>query len=82
MVMPELMSKTARMLSHARHWVLGFGANDAAFTAFARHWDPLDRQAVDSVWTLGFDSAFERQYQGCGFEVTDLGIHYQNTKIN
>ena len=30
-VMQELMFKAARMVYHARQWVLGLGANDAAF---------------------------------------------------
>jgi hypothetical protein len=41
-VMQELMFKAARMLRHARQWVLGLGANDAAFAVFERHWRELD----------------------------------------
>jgi hypothetical protein len=42
-VMQELMFKAARILRHARQWVLGLGANDAAFGVFSRHWQQLDR---------------------------------------
>jgi hypothetical protein len=42
-VMQELMFKAVRMVRHARQWVLGLGANDAAFAVFARHWQQLDR---------------------------------------
>lgn len=42
-VMQELMFKAARMISHARQWVLGLGAHDAAFAVFERHWHQLDR---------------------------------------
>jgi len=38
----ELMFKAARMVRHARQWVLGLGANDAAFAVFQRHWQELD----------------------------------------
>jgi hypothetical protein len=38
----ELMVKAARMVEHARQWVLGLGANDPAFAVFARHWRALD----------------------------------------
>lgn len=41
-VMPELMFKAARMMHHARQWVLGLGQNDLAFAAFERHWRQLD----------------------------------------
>lgn len=41
-VMQELMFKAARLISHARQWVLGLGANDAAFAVFERHWHQLD----------------------------------------
>ena len=41
-VMQELMFKAARMLHHARQWVLGLGANDTAFAVFERHWHQLD----------------------------------------
>ena len=41
-VMQELMFKAARMVRHARQWVLGLGANDAAFAVFQRHWQELD----------------------------------------
>lgn len=41
-VMQELMFKAARMLRHARQWVLGLGANDSAFAVFERHWRQLD----------------------------------------
>lgn len=41
-VMQELMFKAARLISHARRWVLGLGANDAAFAVFERHWRELD----------------------------------------
>ena len=34
--------KAARMVHHARQWVLGLGANDAAFAVFKRHWRQLD----------------------------------------
>lgn len=38
-VMQELMHKAARVLSHARQWVLGLGANDGAFAVFERQLD-------------------------------------------
>jgi hypothetical protein len=41
-VMQELMFKAARMVHHARQWVLGLGANDAAFAVFECHWHQLD----------------------------------------
>jgi hypothetical protein len=41
-VMQELMFKAARMVRHARQWVLGLGANDGAFAVFERHWQALD----------------------------------------
>ena len=41
-VMQELMFKAARLISHARQWVLGLGANDTAFAVFERHWHQLD----------------------------------------
>lgn len=41
-VMQELMFKAARLISHARQWVLGLGANDTAFAVFERHWRVLD----------------------------------------
>ena len=41
-VIQELMVKAARMVDHARQWVLGLGANDPAFAVFARHWRELD----------------------------------------
>jgi Transposase DDE domain group 1 len=41
-VMQELMFKAARMVHHARQWVLGLGANDTAFAVFERHWCELD----------------------------------------
>jgi len=41
-VMQELMFKAARLISHARQWVLGLGANDTAFAVFERHWRELD----------------------------------------
>lgn len=41
-VMQELMFKAARMVEHARQWVLGLGANDRAFAVFERHWRELD----------------------------------------
>jgi hypothetical protein len=41
-VMQELMFKAGRLLSHARQWVLGLGANDSAFAVFERHWRQLD----------------------------------------
>ena len=41
-VMQELMFKAARLISHARQWVLGLGANDTAFGVFERHWHQLD----------------------------------------
>lgn len=41
-VMHELIFKAARMITHARQWVLGLGANDAAFAVFERHWRQLD----------------------------------------
>jgi hypothetical protein len=41
-VMQELMFKAARMVKHARQWVLGLGANDGAFEVFQRHWQALD----------------------------------------
>ena len=45
-VMQELMFKTARMVKHARQWVLGLGANDAAFAVFQRHWQELDAHST------------------------------------
>jgi hypothetical protein len=42
-VMQELMFKAVRMVRHARQWVLGLGANDAAYALFSRHWQQLDR---------------------------------------
>jgi hypothetical protein len=42
-VIQELMCKAARVIRHARQWVLGLGANDAAFAVFARHWQQLDQ---------------------------------------
>ena len=41
-VIQELMFKAARMVDHARQWVLGLGANDRAFAVFERHWRALD----------------------------------------
>lgn len=41
-VMQELMFKAARMVHHARQWVLGLGAHDTAFAVFERHWFELD----------------------------------------
>ena len=41
-VMHELMFKAARLLSHARQWVLGLGANDTVFAVIERHWRQLD----------------------------------------
>jgi len=41
-VMQELMFKAARVIRHARQWVLGLGANDGAFAVFERHWHQLD----------------------------------------
>jgi hypothetical protein len=41
-VMQELMFKAARMVHHARKWVLGLGANDRAFAVVDRHWCRLD----------------------------------------
>ena len=40
-VMQELMFKAARLISHARQWVLGLGANDTSFGVFERHWHQL-----------------------------------------
>ncbi|TXI73266.1 MAG: IS1380 family transposase [Limnohabitans sp.] len=41
-VMQELMFKAARLVRHARHWVLGLGANDRAFAVFQQHWQVLN----------------------------------------
>jgi hypothetical protein len=41
-VMQELMFKAARLISHARQWVLGLGANDKTFAVFQRHWHELN----------------------------------------
>ena len=41
-VMQELMFKAARVIRHARQWVMGLGANDGAFAVFQRHWQQLD----------------------------------------
>ena len=41
-VMQELMFKAGRLLSHARQWVLGLGANDSGFAVFERHWRQLE----------------------------------------
>lgn len=35
-VLQELMFKAGRMIKHAGRWVLGLGANDSAYTVFAR----------------------------------------------
>ena len=40
--MQELMFKAARKVKPARQWVLGLGANDAAFAELQRHWRELD----------------------------------------
>lgn len=40
-VMQELMFKAGRLISHARQWVLGLGANDSGFAVFERHWRQL-----------------------------------------
>jgi hypothetical protein len=45
-VMHELMFKAARMVKHAPRWVLGLGANDAAFAVFQRHWQELDNPST------------------------------------
>jgi hypothetical protein len=45
-VMQELMFKAARMVRHTRQWVLGLGANDAAFAVFQRHWRELDNPST------------------------------------
>ena len=44
-VMQELMFKAARVIRHARQWVLALGANDGAFAVFERHWHQLDEAA-------------------------------------
>jgi len=41
-VMQEIMFKAARVIHHAKRWVLGLGQNDTAFAVFARHWHQLD----------------------------------------
>jgi len=41
-VMQEMMYKAARLISHARQWVLGLGANDRGYAAFSTHWQALD----------------------------------------
>lgn len=33
-----MMFKAARMIKHARRWVLGLGANDNGFAVFERHY--------------------------------------------
>ena len=38
----DLMFKAARMVHHARQWVLGLRAHDTAFAVFERHWAELD----------------------------------------
>ena len=48
-VMQELMFKAARLLKHARRWVLGLGANDAAFAVFQRHWGELDGDPISTA---------------------------------
>ena len=45
-VMKELMFKAARMVKHARRWVLGLGANDGGFAVFQRHWQELDKPST------------------------------------
>jgi hypothetical protein len=45
-VIQELMFKAARMVRHARQWVLGLGANDGAFAVFQRHWQELDNPST------------------------------------
>jgi hypothetical protein len=45
-VMQGLMFKAARMVKHARRWVLGLGANDGGFAAFQRHWRELDKPST------------------------------------
>lgn len=37
-VIQEMICKAARMMRHARRWVLGLGANDVGFAAFERHY--------------------------------------------
>ena len=41
-VIQKMMYKAARMMTHARQWVVGLGANDAAFDVFEQHWHELD----------------------------------------
>ena len=48
-VMQELMFKAARLLKHARRWVLGLGANDAAFAVFQHHWGELDGDPISTA---------------------------------
>jgi hypothetical protein len=38
----EQDSPVRHQAQHARRWVLGPGANDAAFAVFERHWRELD----------------------------------------
>ena len=45
-VIQELMFKAARMVRHARQWVLGLGANDGAFAVFQRHCQELDNPST------------------------------------
>jgi len=40
-VMQEIIGVAARLIQHARQWVLGFGARCAAFTVFERHHQAL-----------------------------------------
>ena len=44
-VIQELMFNAARMVHHARQWVLGLGTNDRAFAVFERHGCHWCRQA-------------------------------------
>lgn len=43
-VMQELMLKAARIIRHARRWVLSLGERDRGFAVFERHYRPLSGQ--------------------------------------
>ena len=40
-VMQEMMYKAARMIKHARSWLLGLGAGDGAFEVFKQHYGQM-----------------------------------------
>jgi len=40
-VMQEMMYKAARVIKHARSWLLGLGAGDGAFEVFKQHYGQM-----------------------------------------